>query len=174
MTTPRYDVFETALGWVGVIATNVGVSRVSLPEDSEAECTSSLTATELNAVRDATSVLDIRELLIEYFEGCNRGFEDVKVDIPYSSTFHQKAMTACRRIPYGETRTYRWLASRAGTPAGSRAAGQTMARNPVPVVVPCHRVVGSDGSLRGFGKGDTRLDLKRKLLDLETAGRRLF
>ena len=70
-------------------------------------------------------------------------------------------------IPYGETRPYKWLAARAGRPNAPRAAGQSMARNRLPIVVPCHRVVASDGSLRGFGRDAAQLGLKQRLLDLE-------
>lgn len=90
---------------------------------------------------------------------------------PEGTAFQRKCWAACRSIPYGETRTYAWLAKKAGSPNAARAAGQAMRRNPMPVVVPCHRVVGSSGWIGGFA-GDSRptgasVDLKRWLIELE-------
>ena len=76
----------------------------------------------------------------------------------------RRALLAARSIPYGQTRSYGWLAARAGSPAAARAAGQAMARNPIPLLIPCHRVLGAEGALTGFGGG---LRTKRALLELE-------
>lgn len=91
--------------------------------------------------------------------------------LPAGTPFQQRCWKACRSIPYGQTRTYAWLAARAGSPKAARAAGQAMRRNPLPVIVPCHRVVGSGGKVGGFA-GDARptgasVSLKRWLLALE-------
>ena len=84
-----------------------------------------------------------------------------------ATPFHRQAWQACMSIPFGETRTYKWLATQAGKPKAPRAAGQSMARNRLPIVVPCHRVIAADGGLRGFGAGATQLDLKQSLLSME-------
>ena len=84
------------------------------------------------------------------------------------ASFFLKAWAACQSIPRGETRSYAWLATQAGRPGALRAAGQAMAHNPIPILIPCHRVIGSDGSLYGYGGG---LKLKQRLLDLERAAR---
>jgi len=81
------------------------------------------------------------------------------------TTFFKKAWEVCRTIPFGETRSYRWLAEKAGNIRAARSAGQAMARNRLPLLVPCHRVVASDGSLHGFGGGG--LPLKSRLLEME-------
>ncbi|MBL9140836.1 MAG: methylated-DNA--[protein]-cysteine S-methyltransferase [Phycisphaerae bacterium] len=96
-----------------------------------------------------------------------------RYETPTGTAFQRKCWAACRSIPYGQTRTYAWLAKKAGSPNAARAAGQAMRRNPLPVVVPCHRVVGSSGWIGGFA-GDSRptgasVDLKRWLLGLEQA-----
>ncbi len=85
---------------------------------------------------------------------------------PYGSPFQMAAWEAMRKIPYGETRTYADIAGRIGKPAAARAVGAAAARNPLPIVIPCHRVVGSGGKLTGFGGG---LDAKRWLLTHEGA-----
>ena len=90
------------------------------------------------------------------------------LDLRDAPAFQRAAWSACMSIPYGQTRPYKWLAAQAGRPNAPRAAGQSMARNRLPLVVPCHRVVASNGALHGFGKGATQLDLKQRLLDLES------
>jgi methylated-DNA-[protein]-cysteine S-methyltransferase len=90
----------------------------------------------------------------------------VPLDLSGLSPFHRRVLQATRRIPYGRTATYRDLARRVGRPRAARAVGQAMARNPVPLVIPCHRVVAAGGGLGGFSGG---LDLKRRLLALEDA-----
>jgi O-6-methylguanine DNA methyltransferase len=80
--------------------------------------------------------------------------------------FHRQVYEAARRIPYGHTISYGGLAAMAGSPKAARAVGQAMARNPIGIVIPCHRVIAADGGLGGFGPG---LDVKRRLLELEGA-----
>jgi methylated-DNA-[protein]-cysteine S-methyltransferase len=82
------------------------------------------------------------------------------------SGFRRRVMELCMSIPHGETRTYKWLAEQAGNPRAARAAGRVMATNPLPIVVPCHRVIGSDGGLHGYGAG---LPMKEALLKAEGA-----
>src|SRR3954452_1006927 len=103
-----------------------------------------------------------REQLEEYFAGCRRGF-DVPLEMA-GSRFEQRVWQALREIPYGETASYGEIARRVGEADAARAVGVANARNPIAVIVPCHRVIGADGSLTGYGGG---LDRKRLLLDLE-------
>ena len=166
--------FETPLGWVGLAASDRGIVMSTLPVNTRDECERRMGPHLSGIADDPRRFRDLQVRLVSYFQGQDQRFDDVELDVEYTSEFHRRALQACRRIPYSETRTYRWLAEQAGEPIAFRAAGQVMARNPAPIIVPCHRVVGSDGSLRGFGSGDTRLDLKRQLLDLEARGRRLL
>lgn len=112
------------------------------------------------------STLEATRQLTEYFSGHRR-----RVDLPIEWTrfsgFMRDALQAATRIPYGQTRSYWWVAVRAGNPRAVRAVGQAMAANPLPLLIPCHRVVRSDGSLGGFGGGGP--ELKRRLLALEQA-----
>jgi len=109
--------------------------------------------------------------LEEYFAGKRRHFELALR--PEGTRFQLEVWNALRQIPYGETISYKELAERVGNPAGTRAVGAANGRNPLPIVVPCHRVIGSDGSLTGFGGG---LATKKWLLELERAncGKTLF
>ena len=100
--------------------------------------------------------------LEEYFAGTRRRF-DLPL-APEGSPFQRQVWAMLRRIPYGETTTYGELARNLGRSSAARAVGAANGQNPIPIVIPCHRVVGSDGSLTGFGGG---LDVKRRLLALE-------
>ena len=106
-----------------------------------------------------------RAELLEYFRGKRRAF-DLPLD-PRGTPFQRRVWEALAAVPYGETVTYGALARRAGSPKAVRAVGQANHRNPLPILLPCHRVVGADGSLTGYAGG---LELKRFLLDLEGAG----
>ena len=111
--------------------------------------------------RDAPFAKAARQLA-EYFNGRRRTF-DLPL-APQASAFQRKVLEALQAIPYGETRTYKDIAAAIGRPKAVRAVGAANANNPIPIIIPCHRVVGSDGSLTGFGGG---LDAKRMLLRLE-------
>ena len=163
----RYHIFETDLGWVGLLASDSGIRRSTLPCDSPDVCADGLGAEGESAVANARPFADLQRRLVGYFAGRRASFDDVPLDLDGATEFHRRAWAACRTIPRGETRSYKWLASMAGSRRAARAAGQSMARNRLPIIVPCHRVVGTDGGLRGFGSGQTRLDLKRRLLDME-------
>ena len=113
---------------------------------------------------DNTVLRDTRMQLEEYFAGTRRDF-DLPL-APRGTKFQCDVWLALRRIPYGETISYAQLATRIGTPSAMRAVGAANGRNPLPIVVPCHRVIGADGSLTGFGGG---LPNKQFLLQLEGA-----
>ena len=161
----QYDVFETAFGWMGLSLSERGLCRSTLPRQSPDECVAEMGVSSFDPSGEGLHELEGK--LLAYFEGEDVDFADVAVDLGGASLFHAAAWEACRSIPAGETRSYGWLAAQAGSPRAVRAAGQAMARNKLPIIVPCHRVIASDGDLRGFGKGANQLDLKRRLLDLE-------
>jgi len=163
MTAVR--VFETPLGRMAVAASARGVVRVALPGNSKRTTASAaLPASEgSDPAADAIATHAERQLT-EYLAGERRAFS-VPMDLTAVPTFHRKVYAAARGIPYGRTITYGELARRVGRPRAARAVGRAMAANPLPLLVPCHRVVAADG-LGGFGGG---LALKRRLLTLEGA-----
>ena len=161
----EYDIFETAFGWIGVVASPNGIRRLTLPERSRADAEAELGGSIQGAVQDSSRFCELRARLDRYFSGEPEDLTREEIDLG-DPEFFTRVRAACRTIPAGETRTYSWLARVAGRPNASRAAGQAMARNPVPLLVPCHRVVGSDGRLHGFG-GGIGLPLKARLLQLE-------
>jgi methylated-DNA-[protein]-cysteine S-methyltransferase len=156
-------IFDTPFGRMAVAATARGLARVLLPNEAAA-LRASAVSPEPDRAAEALAARAEREIL-EYLAGSPRRLEfTVPVDLSAAPPFHAKVLRALARIPYGKTVTYAALAARVGRPHGARAVGQAMARNPVPLVIPCHRVVASGGGLGGYGGG---LALKRRLLDLE-------
>jgi methylated-DNA-[protein]-cysteine S-methyltransferase len=112
----------------------------------------------------AAALASLAAELAEYFEGRRRAFTASLA--PRGTPFQGRVWDELRRIPYGETLSYRELAARVGSPAAVRAVGRANAKNPIAIVVPCHRVIGADGSLTGYGGG---IDRKQRLLELEGA-----
>lgn len=104
----------------------------------------------------------IRELA-EFFERKRTAFT-CKTSFQEGTDFEQQVWNALTAVPYGETRTYKWLAEKIGKPQAARAVGQALSRNPIPIVFPCHRIIESDGRLGGYASGT---DVKRRLLEIE-------
>ena len=117
--------------------------------------------------RDDHTFAQAERQLSEYFAGQRRQF-DLPL-APNATPFQARVLAALQNIPYGETRSYSDIAQTIGKPKAVRAVGAANAKNPLPIVIPCHRVIGKDGSLTGFGGG---LPTKRYLLNLEQAGGR--
>jgi methylated-DNA-[protein]-cysteine S-methyltransferase len=116
------------------------------------------------AERDDRRLASVRRQLEEYFAGRRRVFDVVVA--PPGTTFQRRVWDELQRIDYGQTISYAELASRIGRPTAIRAAGAANGANPISILIPCHRVIGSDGSLTGYGGG---LEAKRALLELERA-----
>ncbi len=158
-----YAVLPTCLGWVGVVASDKGIRKLALPQSSPQGAVDHIQPEASNAELAQVRFEDLRQQLESHFCGEPTTYEQ-KLDLEGAPAFFVRAWEACRSIPRGKTQTYSWLATQAGNPKAVRAAGQAMAHNPVTIIIPCHRVIGSDGSLRGFGGG---LGLKQRLLELE-------
>lgn len=112
--------------------------------------------------KDEQAFKDVKKQLDEYFTGKRKTF-DLKL-APSGTAFQREVLIALQQIPYGETRSYQDIASGVGRPRAVRAVGAANGRNPLPIIIPCHRVIGANGSLTGFGGG---LPVKQYLLDLE-------
>lgn len=107
----------------------------------------------------------ITKQFIEYFEGKRVNFTENYL-LPTLSPFTAKVLSICKEIPYGKVFTYKDLAEKSGSPKAFRAVGNALRQNPLPIIIPCHRVIGSDGSLTGF-MGKNGIEIKRSLLRLE-------
>jgi len=167
--TLSYTVFETPIGWAAMLASSVGLRCVVLPQESPEVAidlllsaarppTAQITSEPPNSPLFANAVDQLRR----YFNG-ERIRPKAKLDFAGATDFQKRVWTAACTVPYGETRTYAWLARKAGNPKGSRAVGQALSANPAPLFVPCHRILRED-SLGGFSGG---MKTKRYLLRLE-------
>ena len=156
----RYDLVDTPVGELFVASTPRGLCRISYSVEDQDE-----TVARLFGSRVLRSPLDdVRRELDEYFEGRRRDF-DLPLDLRVAP-FHEAVLHELARIPYGHVDTYGHLAALVGHPKAARAVGTVMNRNPIPIVLPCHRIIGANGSLTGYGGG---LHVKRALLELEGA-----
>lgn len=151
----RYTIFETRWGHFGFACSEKGVFRTFLPVH-EAETVRNALLTSLgpaasHAVFERDLARDLRKRIIAYFEGENVDFStDPAVDLTGRGPFEQSVLNACRQIPVGQVSTYTALAERVGRPRAARAVGNALAGNPIPLIVPCHRVIRTDGGFGGF------------------------
>ena len=162
---------EFPVGWIAMLGSDRGLQRVSLQPDP-ADALAGLGESAQLAEDNPDKFADAVAALEDYFAGDMAALQRIQVDLTGASPFFSAAWQACCSIPPGETRSYQWLAEAAGNPRASRAAGQAMARNPLPLVIPCHRVVGSNGGLHGYGGGG--VGVKARLLELERQQRPLL
>jgi methylated-DNA-[protein]-cysteine S-methyltransferase len=155
---------DSPIGELLLAATDAGLVRLGWAGDDHDWMLNGLAAAVGPRIVEAPARLDpVRRQLEEYFAGERHDF-DLDLDWRLSHGFTRKVLTACATIPFGETRSYAEMASAAGSPRAFRAAGSALGANPIPVIVPCHRVLRSGGALGGYGGG---LQAKRKLLELE-------
>jgi methylated-DNA-[protein]-cysteine S-methyltransferase len=156
-----YDTFETNFGPFTIAVNSDG----ALAATAFGDLASLLTRTgKCHVIRDTSLCTLARKQVRSYLAGELREF-DLPL-APQGTPFQQQVWSALQKIPYGETRSYGELAAQLGNTNASRAVGRANATNPICVIIPCHRVVGADGSLTGFAFGE---EIKRRLLDLEGA-----
>ncbi len=162
--TLHYCLQETPFGWVALLGGRDGLRRVSLQPQPQ-DALDGLGEEFGNAEENTPQFAAVLAAFNDYFVGDLTALDGIPLDFSAAPPFFGAAWNACRSIPPGETRSYRWLATAAGNPRASRAAGQAMAKNPFPLIVPCHRVVGSSGGLHGYGAGG--VGVKASLLEME-------
>jgi methylated-DNA-[protein]-cysteine S-methyltransferase len=159
----EYVTFLTEMGWVGILASAKGLLATTLPQPSVEE-TQRLLGSRVNQARQSLHWLaDLKERLKAYFSHERVSFPD-ELDLSGATSFQKQVWQQTRLIPYGETRSYLWVAEQIKRPKAARAVGQALGRNPFPIIVPCHRVIASDGGLGGFSGG---LEMKKRLLEME-------
>ena len=159
-STPGTTSSSRPSGRCFVAATDRGLVRISFDPapDDQLERLAALVGPRV--LRAPRRVDPVRRELDEYFDGRRHGF-DLSIDLRGLTPFSERVLGELARVPFGETATYGQLAVRAGNPKAARAVGTIMNRNPVPIVLPCHRIVGANGSLVGYGGG---LERKEQLL----------
>jgi methylated-DNA-[protein]-cysteine S-methyltransferase len=163
MNSVTYCVLDSPVGSLTLVADDAGLRQINFPQNGKPAAPDSGWHEDASALRET-----IRQLRA-YFAGEIESF-DLPL-APAGTTFQQKVWSDLRKIPYGETISYGELAKRIGNPKASRAVGLANGSNPIPIIIPCHRVIGSNGKLTGYGGG---LPIKEKLLALEKRQLRLL
>ena len=160
-----YDLVDTPIGSLLVATTERGLARIAYDPDPEQAVEQLARTFGVRVLRSPKPIDPARRELDEYFDGSRRAF-DLPMDLTYVAEFHRRVLRELARVPFGEVVTYGELAALAARPGAARAVGTVMNRNPLPIVLPCHRVIGANGKLVGYGGG---LDRKEALLRHEGA-----
>ena len=160
-----YDFADTPVGNLFIATSDRGLCRISFDAEPEREVERLARTFGVRVLRASRPVDTVRRQLDEYFDEKRTDFE-LAVDLSSAADFTRQVLTRLAKVPHGQLTTYGALAKAAGRPRAARAVGTVMNRNPIPIVLPCHRVVGANGDLVGYGGG---LDRKRLLLSLEGA-----
>ncbi|HVO30060.1 MAG TPA: methylated-DNA--[protein]-cysteine S-methyltransferase [bacterium] len=162
----RYTFVETTFGTAVLEWTDEGIARVDLPDgNAPAPRTSGAHAT-----RPTGFAADAARRIQEYFAGAAVEFDHLPVDFTNIPSFANGVYTAARALKYGQRATYGELAEKLGMPGSARAVGAALGRNPVPLIIPCHRVIAANGRLGGFSARGG-VELKRRMLALESVAR---
>ncbi|HDK41115.1 MAG TPA: methylated-DNA--[protein]-cysteine S-methyltransferase [Nitrospirae bacterium] len=146
-----YDIFDSPLGPFYIEFSEKFLTRISYQKPSDIP------------FKGSAAPESFKKELASYFDGTGTGFNQ-EIKLLIGTDFEKKVWDSLREIPFGETRTYKWVAEKIGNPSAVRAVGRALSKNPVPIVIPCHRVIESDGSIGGYSLG---VDIKRRLLDIE-------
>lgn len=157
-----YTSFDSPIGTIFIASTPTGIYAISISVTEKAF----LAEIKGRGIpeRDDNRFSEIKKDLKDYFSGKKVNFSRHKLDISSATQFQKKVWEKLMEIPYGETRSYKWLAEQVGSPNGYRAVGGANGKNPIPIIIPCHRVINSDGSLGGYSGG---VWIKEWLLKLE-------
>jgi methylated-DNA-[protein]-cysteine S-methyltransferase len=161
----RAMIFQSPWGWMGIAESSKGIHAIVLPKRSKRAVESDLRVQSNGPVQQGESVAlkTARRQLLDYLAGRRHAF-DVPLDLSQGTSFQRKVWRILQRVPYGKLRSYQWIALHVGGRRYARAVGNTVGENPLPIIIPCHRIVAHDASLGGFSGG---LSMKRKLLSLE-------
>ena len=145
-------IINTKIGKISIVEEAEKIIEIRINEELEKDF----------ILKDTKLLNDVAKQLEEYFCGARKNF-DVPLN-PKGTHFMKKVWTSLLKIPYGEVRTYKQIAEKIGNPKAARAVGMANNKNPIPIIIPCHRVIGSNGNLIGYALG---LDMKKFLLELE-------
>jgi methylated-DNA-[protein]-cysteine S-methyltransferase len=146
-----YDVLESPIGTIYLIFSSTMLTGIAFERPKG------------RPLKKTGSTALAKKEFIEYFEKGRREFT-CKTEFTEGTAFEKLVWNALNEVPYGETRTYKWMAEKIGKPHAFRAVGQALGKNPLPIIFPCHRIIEADGSLGGYSSGT---DIKRRLLELE-------
>lgn len=150
-STLFYDIFESPVGALYLIFLKDSLAGVLFKKPAQ-----------ISFIKNSAPKIFLKELN-GYFKGIDSGFTQ-KISLLKGTEFEKKVWSCLAQIPFGETRTYKWVAEKIGSPSAVRAVGRALSRNPLPIILPCHRVIESNGSIGGYSSG---IDIKRRLLEME-------
>ena len=160
------SLFPTYIGWCGVLTAQRGLLRVYAGYAKRTQLLEHIAVGVGDRIKKVSATGRVIDTIKRYCSGENVSFEGCHMDWSSLSPFQQKVLKTAMKIPYGSVATYGSLAGKIGCPRGSRAVGNALARNPFPLVIPCHRIIRGDGKPGGFSAGGGVM-LKNKLLQIE-------
>lgn len=163
MDEEHFVVYESSIGYISIVMKKGKVVSLDVTDKGMYEARKMVLSLHPDATESMTPFKTIRTLLDRYLQGREVDF-DVEVDISHLGMFTQKVLTELRRVPWGDVKTYGWLAKKIGKTGAARAVGQALKRNPIPIIIPCHRIIRDDGTIGGFSMG---VNIKERLLVLE-------
>jgi O-6-methylguanine DNA methyltransferase len=162
----RYVYFKTQLGWIGIAATERGIRALILPQKERKMVTRALRKQipkDAEIIFDSYYFADIKDAFKQYFSKKEVTF-DFPLDINRGNAFERKVWEITRSVPHGKVQTYKWIAERVGFPNAIKSVSSALRYNPLPIIIPCHRIVGSKYGIEYYSRG---FEWRKKLLELE-------
>jgi len=161
-----YDFVYSDLGFVALVVSDTGVVISSPPERKLEESLIRINKFGYKLLKDENKTFMYKKQLESYFSGQDIQIEKISLDLQIGTKFQRKVWAICRKIKFGELRSYKWISGKTGNIFSYRAVGNALKNNPVPIFVPCHRVIGENGSLCGYNSSQG-VSVKEKLINLE-------
>ena len=162
----QYSIFKTHWGWFGLLGCDQGLIRTCLPVAFREAAERRLLSDTQEAEPAKKDYRPLENDIISYYKGRRVDFDNVPVCLEHLTDFQKEVLTVLRTVKYGQTVSYGQVARLVNNPKASRAIGAVMAINPLPLIIPCHRVIKTDGSL-GYFSAAGGVDTKQRMLDLE-------
>ncbi|MBP6941760.1 MAG: methylated-DNA--[protein]-cysteine S-methyltransferase [Syntrophorhabdaceae bacterium] len=163
MALIEYDIYESSIGTLSLIAKDGRLVALKMTQEDEYRLARLMNVRYPQAARTGKPFNRVRLLLDRYLRGQKVDF-DIPVDVSAETPFTQKVLRVLQGIPYGEVRSYLWVGKQLGYEIAAQAVGQAVKRNPIPIIIPCHRVIREDGTIGGFSSG---VNMKRRFLAIE-------
>ncbi|HEY4760021.1 MAG TPA: methylated-DNA--[protein]-cysteine S-methyltransferase [Thermoguttaceae bacterium] len=166
-----FIVFPSSIGWFAILGINNQIKELTFGHKSAQAAKKALTGCFLHQAQKLPQKPPLIRRFQAYIQGTRDDFSDIKLDLGTLTNFQRRIFGLCRKIPFGTTVNYGRLAAMAGSPRAGRAVGNCMAKNKVPIIIPCHRVVGANGHIGSYSAyGGTRM--KKRLLALENLSKK--
>jgi len=169
----KYTIFQTKWGYFGLLGTEYALCRTQLPGPEREKIKSLLLRNMPDARFDKGFLKPLQKQVSTYFEGAYVDFRNIPIELEGLSSFVGSVLTACRNVEFGRTITYAGLARKLNRPAAARAVGNALAQNPLPLIIPCHRIIRSDGKMGGFS-APGGITVKKKMLELESEALNIY